>query len=62
MRSAIRFFYINVVNWKDVSLETIEVANRAQRTPELLSRILNTGHLEVPSAADEVVITWLRYM
>jgi site-specific recombinase XerD len=38
MRSAIRFFYINVLNWKEVSLQTIEVPKRAQRIPELLSR------------------------
>jgi integrase/recombinase XerD len=38
MRSAIRFFYINVLNWKEMSLEPIEVPKRAQRIPELLSR------------------------
>ena len=38
MRSAIRFFYVNVLNWEEVSLETIEVPKRAQRIPELLSR------------------------
>jgi site-specific recombinase XerD len=38
MRSAIRFFYINVLSWEEVSLETIEVPKRAQRIPELLSR------------------------
>lgn len=38
MRSAIRFFYTNVLNWEAVSLETIKVPKRAQRIPELLSR------------------------
>ena len=38
MRSAIRFFYINVLSWEEVSLQTIEVPKRAQRIPELLSR------------------------
>jgi site-specific recombinase XerD len=38
IRSAIRFFYINVLKWKEVSLKTIEVPKRAQRIPELLSR------------------------
>jgi integrase/recombinase XerD len=38
MRSAIRFFYVNVLSWEKLSLETIEVPKRAQRIPELLSR------------------------
>ena len=38
MRSAIRFFYVNVLSWDEVSLETIEVPKRAQRIPELLNR------------------------
>lgn len=38
IRSAIRFFYINVLGWEEMSLETVEVPKRAQRIPELLSR------------------------
>ena len=38
MRSAIRFFYVNVLHWEELSLQRIEVPKRAQRIPELLSR------------------------
>jgi integrase/recombinase XerD len=38
IRSAIRFFYVNVLQWEEVSLETVQVPKRAQRIPELLSR------------------------
>lgn len=38
IRSAIRFFYIHVLGWEDVSLQSVEVPKRAQRIPELLSR------------------------
>ena len=38
LRSAIRFFYVQVLKWEELSLETLEVPKRAQRIPELLSR------------------------
>jgi len=38
IRSAIRFFYLNVLHWEALALDSVIVPKRAQRIPELLSR------------------------